>query len=142
MLRLSLAVAAAVTLFAPDPAPAQDLQLRDRFDIPVYPIDANSFEVVENDGAGGTQLWCAAGTYVREVLRQRRGSIYILEARGDSRAEPGRKSVIFTTQPTDNAFYSVSQGVRRSGKTFTAVHAYALCGDTPQLHIIVDGERF
>ena len=116
--------------------------MREHFDIPVYPIDANTFEVVENDGAGGTQLWCAAGLFARDVLKQNRSSLYILEARGDSRAEPGRKSVIFTTQPVDNAFFSITQGVRTAGKTLTTGHAYALCADIPRLRIIVDGLRF
>lgn len=140
MLRFSLVLGAAVTVSVPVSATARDLRLHDRFDIPVYAIDAGSFEVVENDGAGGTQLWCAAGIYVREVLQQRNGSIYILQVRGDSQAEPGRKSVIFTTQPGDNTFFSVTQGVRSTGKTFTAAHAYALCDDTPQLRIVMDGK--
>ena len=137
MFRTSLAACVAVAMTAPLPALAQSFGMRERFDIPVYPIDANTFEVVENSGAGGTQLWCAAGIYARDTLGQRDASLYILEGRGDSRAEPGRKSVIFTTQAVEGAFSSVTQGVRRAGQVFTVSHAKALCRDTPRLRILI-----
>jgi hypothetical protein len=137
MFRTSLAACVAVVMIAPLPAFSQGMAMRESFDIPVYPMDANTFEVVEKDGAGGTQLWCAAGIYARDTLGQRDGSLYILQGRGDSRAEPGRKSVIFTTQAVENAFSSVTQGVRRAGQVFTVSHAYALCRDTPRLRILV-----
>lgn len=128
---------AAAFAMVPIVASAQGLSYNQRFDIPVFPIDANTFEVVEARGAGGTQMWCAAGTYVREVLEQRDGALYILEGRGDSQALPGRKSVIFTTNAVPGAFSTVTQGVRRAGQLFSSGHAYALCRDTPHLRIKV-----
>lgn len=121
-----LALAAVVTL--PTLAHAQDRVFpRERFTIPVNQIDANSFEVIENDGAGGTQLWCAAGLFTRKALGQRGGELYIESPRGPAQTMPGRKGVVFTTEPVAGAFNSVSQGVRRAGQSFSMTHAYALC---------------
>ncbi|UWR23543.1 hypothetical protein [Sulfitobacter sp. S190] len=100
---------------------------RQRFVIPVAPISATTFEVIENDGAGGTQMWCAAAKYSRAVLGNARGDLTILEARDTARTVQGRKGVVFTTAPVDGAFSSVSQSVRRAGKVFSVGHAYALC---------------
>lgn len=111
---------------------AQQLLLKEIIVIPVHPLDANTFEVVENDGAGGTQMWCAAGKFVRGYLGQRGGDIAVLNARAASKSFPGRKSVIFTTLPVQNAVSSVSQGVRTPGQTFSMGHAYALCRSQPE----------
>lgn len=141
MLRAIFALALGVALLTPTLSAAQQEVRRERFDIPIFPIDANTFEVIENDGAGGTQLWCAAGIYTRQFLGQRGGSIYIQAGRGDSRAVVGRKSVIFTTQAVDGAFSSTSQGVRRTGQVFSMAHAYALCRGTPRLQIKIRENR-
>jgi len=135
----AIVLAAAVTM--PTLGAAQQFVRRDRFDIPIFPIDANTFEVVENDGAGGTALWCAAGVYTRDTLGQRGGSLYILKGRSDSERISGRKSVIFSTQPVDGAFSSFSQGVRRAGKVFSMAHAYALCRGTPRLTVKIRENR-
>jgi len=141
MFRTLLTVMLGSVLAAPVHVAAQDIVSRERFDIPIFSVDATTFEVIENDGAGGTQLWCAAGIYVRDILGQRTGSIFIRDGRGDSRAVTGRKSVVFTTQPVGGAFSSVSQGVRRAGKVFSTAHAYALCRGTPRLQINIRENR-
>ncbi|WP_299625070.1 hypothetical protein [uncultured Tateyamaria sp.] len=121
-----LALAALVTV--PTMGHAQDRNfVRERVTLPVNTIDANSFEVIEDDGAAGTQIWCAAGLYTRKALGQRGGDLYIEVARGPAQTAPGRKGVVFTTEPVAGAFNSVSQGVKRAGQTFSMSHAYALC---------------
>ncbi len=137
MLRSNLVAIALTAMIAPVAGVAQGVQRSEHFSIPVLPMSPSTFEVVENDGAGGTQLWCAAGLYAREVLGQGSGSLYILEERSDSRTVPGRKSVIFSTEPVDGAFSTLTQGVRRAGLSFSTLHAYALCDDTPHLSIEV-----
>ena len=97
------------------------------FTIPVVPIDDTTFETVEADGAGGTQLWCAAGIFTRRVKGVDRGELYIKEARGPSRTVQGRKGVIFTTEEVPNASKSYSEGVRTQGKSLSVAHANALC---------------
>ncbi|WP_299043538.1 hypothetical protein [uncultured Tateyamaria sp.] len=127
------AVALIVTL--PTMTHAQDFMRRERFTIPVNQIDATSFEVIEADSAGGTQLWCAAGLFARNVLGLRGGNLYIAVGRSGARTVPGRQGVVFSTEPVEGAFSSVSQGVRRSGQVFSMTHAYSLCRNTPLLRV-------
>ncbi|MEM8655347.1 MAG: hypothetical protein AAGF36_11420 [Pseudomonadota bacterium] len=131
----------ALIIVLPTLAPAQDLVRRERFQIPIFSIDANTFEVIENDGAGGSELWCAAGIYVRRTLRQRGGDITILTPLGPAQAVPGRRSVVFTTAPDAPATTSYSQGVRLAGKRFSMAHAYALCRGVPNLRISIRENR-
>jgi len=126
-----------LSLVWPAAISAQSIYLRELVVISVRQIDANSFEVIESSGAGGTQLWCAAAKFTRDNLRQRGGDISVLEARGPSAAFPGRKSVIFTTAGVANPVKSTSQGVRTEGQTFTMAHAYALCRSQPEYLIKV-----
>ena len=135
MLKPLQSAALAVLVTAPTMLPAQSLTRSDIFEIPVYALDADSFEVIENDGAGGTQLWCAAGIYAREVLGQRSGSLYIEQGRGPAVSLSGRMGVQFTTQAVPNAFSAFTQGVRRTGQVFSINHAFALCGDMPNLRV-------
>ena len=116
---------------------AQSFMLKELLIIPVRVIDESTFEAIENDGAGGSQMWCAAGKFTRDYLKQRGGDIAVLQPRGPSAAFPGRKSVIFTTVPVENAVSSTSQGVRTAGQTFSMTHAYALCRSQPELIIQV-----
>ncbi|MFL4470212.1 hypothetical protein ACERZ8_10125 [Tateyamaria armeniaca] len=121
----------------PAVASAQSIFLRELVVIPVRPIDTNTFEVIENDGAGGTSMWCAASKFTRDYLNQRGGEIAVLRARGDSAAFPGRKSVIFTTAPVASPVKSTSQGVRTEGQVFSMGHANALCRSQPEILIQV-----
>ncbi|MEO0503965.1 MAG: hypothetical protein AAFZ14_11620 [Pseudomonadota bacterium] len=120
-----LAILACLVL--PTTVAADRIFFRELIVIPVRPIDANSFEVIEADGAGGMQMWCAAGIFSRKVLGQRGGDLSIVQARGPSSAYPGRKSVIFTSLPVDNPTSSYSTNVRTAGLTFSMTHAYAQC---------------
>ncbi|WP_299204759.1 hypothetical protein [uncultured Tateyamaria sp.] len=126
-----------LAILLPTTVLAQRFFLREIMIIPVRPIDTDTFEVIENDGAGGTQMWCAAGKYVRDYQRQRGGSITVLTPRASSVAYPGRKSVIFTTKPVENSISSTSQGVRTAGQTFSTTHANALCRSRYDLYIKV-----
>lgn len=103
---------------------------RQTFTIPVFPIDATTFETIEANGAGGTQLWCAAGIYATRVLGLTREKLYIQEARGPSRTVQGRRGVVFTTQEVPNAVRTFSEGVRTPGKNLSVGHAHALCFGT------------
>ncbi|WP_299648232.1 hypothetical protein [uncultured Tateyamaria sp.] len=129
--------AAALTILVtlPTLGAAQDTARRERFTLPVNQIDDTSFEVIEADGAGGTQVWCAAGIYVRNVLGLRDGNLYIEIGRGDATTAPGSKGIVFSTEPVDGAFSSVSQGVRRAGQVFSMAHAYSLCRNLPFLRV-------
>lgn len=122
---LALAALLAVPTFAD--AGRFGLAFLERYTIPVNPIDATTFETVEANGAGGTQLWCAAAIYTILVMGVDRGNLYIKEARGASQTMQGRKGVVFTTQEVPGASKSYSEGVREAGKTFSIGHADALC---------------
>ncbi|WP_299368360.1 hypothetical protein [uncultured Tateyamaria sp.] len=135
MLKSVLYTSLAVAVTAPTLAPAQDFERRQRFTLPAVQIDGNSFEIIEADGAGNTQMWCAAGLYARKVLGQRGGDISVERPRGASQSTPGRRGVVFTTAPGSDAFSGVSLSVRRAGLTFSMAHAYALCSQTPNLRL-------
>ncbi|MEL6465569.1 MAG: hypothetical protein AAFQ58_11430 [Pseudomonadota bacterium] len=114
---------------------AQDFMQRQRFTIPVNQIDATTFEVIEADSAGGSQLWCAAGLYARNVLGLSGGNLYIQTGRGTAMTAPGRIGVAFSSEPVPGAFSSPDQGVRRAGKVFSVTHAYSLCRFLPFLRV-------
>ena len=119
---LALALVLVPTLALP-----QSLFFRELIVIPVRQIDANSFEAIEADGAGGMQMWCAAGIFARNVLGQRGADIAVAQPRAPSATFPGRKSVVFTTQPVADRKSSYSTNVRTQGLTFSTTHAYAQC---------------
>ena len=124
-------------LAMPLSGPAQSFVLKERFVIPVHGIDANTFEVIENDGAGGGQLWCAAGKFARDVLGRQSGTLSVLQPRGPSAAFPGRKSVIFTASPVADPVSSYSLSVRRRGLTFSLAAAQAACRADPDRIITI-----
>ncbi len=137
MLKTIIPVALAFAVTAPTIADAQSSALRrDTFTLPVAQIGPNTFEVIEADGAGGTQMWCGAGIYVRRVLGQRGGDIQIVTPRGPSTTMPGRKSVVFTTEVSGEGgggFFSPS--TRTAGRSVSMTHAFALCSDMPRLRL-------
>ena len=134
-----LMLALSVTL--PTIGQAQSFVRQQHFRLPAVAQGPDTFEIIEADGAGGSQIWCGAGIYARHVLEQRGGDLYILRGRGDSLSRPGRKSVVFTTKPVEGAFTSVSAGVRRAGKTFSMSHAFALCSEMPFLRLRLEDGR-
>jgi len=127
------AMAIATTL--PTLAPAQDFERRQRYTLPAAQVDGNSFEIIEADGAGNSQMWCAAGLYARKVLGERGGTLTIEAARGPAQTVPGRRGVVFTTAQVPDAFGGVSLSVRQPGLTFSMTHAYALCSQFPNLKL-------
>lgn len=127
-----------LTLIVPSAVSAFDFYFQDLIIIPVRPIDGQTFEVYENNGAGPTQMWCAAGKFTKYYLDERGGDLAVLQARGPSASVPGRKSVIFTTRPQGETFGSYSPSIRRAGLTYSMTHANALCRqDYPQRFIRV-----
>ena len=131
-------VALIVLMFlVPTASAAQRFIEKELVIIPVRPIDNHTFEVIENDGAGGTQMWCAAAKFTRTYLRQRGGDITVLTPRSPSVAVPGRRSVVFSTNAVDTSQRSTSQGVRQAGQTFSMAHAYALCKSRHDLFVKV-----
>ncbi|MEL6884546.1 MAG: hypothetical protein AAFP87_08555 [Pseudomonadota bacterium] len=130
MMKKSALFALACAVTSPTLVDAQSTR-RERFTLPVAQLTDTTFEIIEADGAGGQQIWCGAGIYVRRVLGLRGGELFISEGRGPSKTQPGRKSVVFSITPVPNAFDSTSPGVRRAGKSFSMTHAFALCSEMP-----------
>ncbi|MEO9683662.1 MAG: hypothetical protein ABJF86_16140 [Tateyamaria sp.] len=127
-----------LALILPTVVAAQRVQFERQVRIPVRPIDANTFEAVVNDGAYGSLMWCAAARFTRHYLKQRGGKLYVKQAVGPSTTFPGRKSVIFTTQPVPDAFKSYSESIRTAGQEFSQAHAYAICrSNEPQFYVRV-----
>lgn len=130
-----LPLIAALSLALPAAAFAQRVFYKQTFELPVRAIDANTFEVVEADGAGGAQIWCAAGKFTREELGQRGGDLTVVQARGPSEVFAGRKSVIFSTVPAADPVTSYSASIRKPGLSFSMAHAYAMCKSHPDYAI-------
>ena len=126
-------------LLCPAQAVTGQLFFHEVFRLPVNAIDATTFEVVANDGAGGTQMWCAAGIYVTRALGQSRGDITILEGYGPSKTMPGRRAVVFTTNEVVEAFKSYDEGVRKAGKALSIGHATGICGRVSRVVIVTNG---
>ena len=127
MLKTCFVAALAVALTTPTLSLADDIFPRQRFTLPAAQIDADSFEIVEADGAGNSQFWCAAGIYARKALGQRLGDLTVEVPRGPSQSMPGRKSVVFTTDPAAATSKSVALSVRQAGLSFSITHANAVC---------------
>lgn len=97
----------------------------------VVPLSADTFEVIEDRGAGARGIWCAAADYTqaigRDVPRQR---MFVLQPRGPSVSSPGRKGIVFTLRPDETirdtpSSYSVS--VTRKGENLAVSHADQFC---------------
>ena len=137
MRRLLVALACVTTLFTH--AGAQQIFQDDTFTLPAAALGPNTFEIIEADGAGGSQIWCAAGIYARRVLGQRGGDITIVRARGPSEAFPDRVGVVFTTANVRDASTGFSASTRRVGLRFSMQHAFSLCTEMPRLRLRLDG---
>ncbi|WP_299294908.1 hypothetical protein [uncultured Tateyamaria sp.] len=135
MFKHAFFAAMAFAATAPTLAPAQDFERRQRYTLPAAQIGPQSFEIVEADGAGNSQMWCAAGLYARKVLGARGGTLAIETPRGPAQSTPGRRGVVFTTAPVQGAFGGVSLSVRQAGLTFSMTHAYAQCSQFPNLKL-------
>jgi len=128
MLRSLVMAWLVVVCVAPTFANAQSIFLYQNFVIPVIDVDSDTFEAIENDGAGGVQMWCAAAIYARRVLGiERGGEISVKQARGPSQFAPGRKSVIFTVAPVADPIKTYDLTVRRVGKVMSIAAANAQC---------------
>ncbi|MBW4707756.1 hypothetical protein KX928_08145 [Roseobacter sp. YSTF-M11] len=97
----------------------------------VYPLTADTFEVIEDRGAGARGIWCAASDYTKSAGRDGpRKRMYILEPRRPSKTVPGRNGVVFTLNPDErlrNTPSSYSVSVNRKGENLPVGHAYLFC---------------
>ncbi|MGA9254792.1 MAG: hypothetical protein WBV78_17795 [Roseobacter sp.] len=97
----------------------------------VVPVNADTFEVIDDRGESARAIWCAAADYVRAAgLDGVRKRIYIVEPRGPSRTQANAIAVMFTTNPDEEmaktpSSYSVS--VKRKGENLSVGHAYNFC---------------
>ena len=134
MLKMTLAC----LLIAPLPVAAEMIELNKRFVLPVAAIDATSFEVVENNGAGAAHMWCGASIYARKVLGQRDADLYLKVARGPSKKFSGRKGVVFTVEPLANAVAQNSFSLRQVGSTHSVSASHFVCRDNREVFIRLD----
>lgn len=99
--------------------------------LPVILLTNDTFEVIEDRGAGPRGIWCAAADYTRAIGRDTtRKRLYILEARGPSKRVKGAKSVVFTLEPDEELArspQSYSLSVRRVGDNLAVSHALNFC---------------
>lgn len=97
----------------------------------VVPLTPDTFEVIEDRGAGARGIWCAAADYVQSAGRDRAGQrMYVLEPRRPSKTVPGRMGIVFTLRPDEAmrdtpSSYSVT--VRRRGENLAVHHARLFC---------------
>ena len=100
----------------------------------VNPVSASEFEVIESNGAGARQIWCAAAEYNERVLgNQRETELIVKTKRGPSITQPGRKGVVFTNNPANvsaTITKSVSVSLNTPGMSLPSHHARTFCRDT------------
>jgi hypothetical protein len=106
--------------------------------LPVNPVSATQFEVIEADSAGGAQMWCAAATYSNDVLgRYEKTDISVLSPRGPSVTATGRNGVVFTIDQASldeapSTAYSAT--INRAGVTFAVSMALTFCDDEGEVN--------
>lgn len=94
----------------------------------------DTFEVIEDRGAGPRGIWCAAADYAQKAgLDGLRKRMYVLEPRGPSRTVANEIGVVFTVNPDEQlkktpSSYSV--GVKTKGENLTISHARNFCDIT------------
>lgn len=126
-LRASIAFLCACALAAP----AAGQAFRAKNWLFVVPINADTFEVIEDRGAGARGMWCAAADYAQAAgLDGTRKRLYVENPRGPSKTQPGRTGVVFTTNPGEDikdtpSSYSVT--VNRRGENLSIGHSLNFC---------------
>ncbi len=99
----------------------------------VVPIDQNTFEVIEDRGAGASDIWCAAADYARAAgLDGLRKRMYVLDVRGQSKTTANAVGIVFTLDPSEdirNTAPSYSVTVTRKGENLPISHAFDFCND-------------
>ncbi len=120
-------IALSVIALLPTAAVAQSYGAVNHLD--VVPLGPATFEVIEARGEGPRGIWCAAADYAERRLRAT-GRIYIREARGPAKSAPGRKSVVFTTDPQSlpqGPFRSLTLDTSQVGVGLPIGHAIQFC---------------
>ncbi|WP_299723671.1 hypothetical protein [uncultured Tateyamaria sp.] len=135
MMKQKIKLALAFVAASPTLAFADMLAAQSHFELPVIGIDANSFEVIEEQGAGGPQMWCAAAIYARKVLGQRGADLYIEVPRGQAQTIAGRQGVVFTIAPVSNPVQSYSFGTDQAGSKHSVASANSICRDVRSFSI-------
>lgn len=95
-------------------------------------IDRTDFEVVEMQGMDARAFWCGAASFIeRREGRPGTTPIHLKSPRGPSVTAPGRRGVVFTTDPSGLAPMpdTVSVDVRRPGQMLKAFQARGFCRD-------------
>ncbi|UOA28199.1 hypothetical protein [Pseudosulfitobacter sp. DSM 107133] len=136
MVRFPIAAGLGLALTA-FPAAAQFTDALFEPKLPVNPLSASTFEVIEKNGAGPRDIWCAAATYAIDQLGDQRGRLYIVTPRGPAQSVAGAKGVAFSTRDPGNApapGHSVTTSV--PGANLLLFHAVQFCKD----HIIEPGD--
>lgn len=95
----------------------------------VNPISSTQFEVVLRRGAWTRDAWCAAARYTQRNLGQQRGDLWIAKPVGPSSTFPGRKGVVFSTQPVGTTVKGVSVSISQVGYSLPVGHAQQFCLD-------------
>jgi hypothetical protein len=97
----------------------------------VIPLSADSFEVIEETRTSPSDMYCAAADYTRRIGRDvPRQRLYVLEARGPSKTQAGRKSVVFTLAPTEemkDTANSFSVTVKQVGASISVGQSLSFC---------------
>lgn len=113
---------------------------RERLIVPVVPLSATEFEVIDAEFGGPGLIWCAAGIYAARVLNQRRSDLWVERPYGPSQAAPGRNAVAFTVVPIENDRSSWSFIIRERGYRKSSGSARAACDFSERLvYIRVNG---
>jgi len=97
--------------------------------MPVNAVSGTKFEVIQTDGIGPLEIWCAAGYYASKRLGKTRGRVFIDRPLGAALTAPGRKGVVFTINAPAQAESSgrTSLTIEDPGASLLINHALQFC---------------
>ncbi|MEX0368221.1 MAG: hypothetical protein AB3N22_19320 [Ruegeria sp.] len=121
-------IALAVFLLTAVSAAAQLISY-ERFVIRVFPVTSTTFEVLLDDFAGPTQMWCAAATYAERALGKQGGDLWLKTPLAPSAAVPNRRGLVFSIEPVVPEVKSFSFSMRTAGVRRSMASASSVCSE-------------
>ena len=133
-------IAVVLSLILALPAAAQVFRF-ERFVLRVFPVTSTTVEVLLDDFAGPTEVWCVAAAYADQVLgHSRAGDLWLQSSLAPSPNVPGRRSVVFSIEPITPEVQVFSFSLRSVGARRSMATAQTVCQENrSQVYVRLPG---